>query len=120
MISKSHWVQDDLEQEFLELDDFCPKAAARFPPSVGVEICVAHGFDHDACRMAFHDSVEHSPQSSRVIRMGHKQDGFELMLVAPCRQRLDFLFGSIDWGDSHDICHASNFRSRICLAASPS
>jgi len=30
-------VQYDVEQEFLELDDFCPDAAVSFPPSVGVK-----------------------------------------------------------------------------------
>jgi hypothetical protein len=105
-------VEDDLEQEFLEFDDFRPDAAARFPPSVGVEVCVMRGFDHDLCRMAFHDPVERSPQSSRVIRMGHKHDALELMLVAPWRQRLNFLFGSIDWGDSHDVSHAKRTSAR--------
>jgi hypothetical protein len=32
-----HWVHHDVEQELLELDDFCPDAAASFPPSVGVK-----------------------------------------------------------------------------------
>jgi hypothetical protein len=56
--------------------------------------------------MAFHDSVEHSPQSSRVILGGHQHNGSELMLVAPSRKYLTFTFGSIDPGDLHDIRHA--------------
>ena len=58
--------------------------------------------------MAFHDSVEHSPHSSRVILIGHEHNGLELMLVAPWRKRLTFTFGrpSLDCRDSHDICHA--------------
>ncbi|WP_245283748.1 recombinase family protein [Bradyrhizobium sp. URHD0069] len=101
-------VQHDVEQEFLELDDFCPDAAASFPPSVGVKRCVARGLDRDARRMAFHDSVEHSPRSSRVIPSGHEHNGSEPMLVAPWRKCLNFTFGrpSLDCGDSHDICDA--------------
>jgi hypothetical protein len=30
-------MQHDIEQEFLELEDFCPDAAASFPPSVRVK-----------------------------------------------------------------------------------
>jgi hypothetical protein len=30
-------MQNDLEHELLELDDFCPDAAASFPPSVWVK-----------------------------------------------------------------------------------
>jgi hypothetical protein len=98
-MSKWRWVQHDVEQEFLEFDDFCPDAAARFPPPVGVKSRVARGLNHDTCRMAFHDSVEHSPQSSRVILGGHQHNGSELMLVAPSRKYLTFTFGSIDSGD---------------------
>jgi hypothetical protein len=36
--SMSYWAQHDVEQEFLELDDFCPGPAANFPPSVGVKV----------------------------------------------------------------------------------
>jgi hypothetical protein len=71
-----------------------------------------------------HDPVEHSPQSSRVIRMGHKHDALELLLVAPWRQRLNFLFGSIDRGDSHDVRHAeriqvANLPRRITVVREP-
>lgn len=31
-------MQHDIEQKFLELNDFCADAAARFPPLVGVKI----------------------------------------------------------------------------------
>ena len=37
LMSKSHWVQYDVEQKFLELDDFYPDAAVSFPPAVGVK-----------------------------------------------------------------------------------
>jgi hypothetical protein len=57
--------------------------------------------------MAFHDSIEHSPHSSRVIPSGHEHNGSELMLVAPWRKNLAFTFGSnIGSGDLHDIRNA--------------
>ena len=52
------------------------------------------------------NSVEHSPQSSRVILSGHHDNGLEVMLVAPSRKHPAFIFGSIDSGDLHDIRHA--------------
>jgi len=36
-MSRRKWVQHEVEQEFLELDDFCPHAAASFPPPVRVK-----------------------------------------------------------------------------------
>src|ERR1700738_5185259 len=57
--------------------------------------------------MVFHNSIEHSPQSSRVVASCHKHDGSELMLVAPRRKHLAFTFGSdLGSGDLHDIRHA--------------
>src|SRR6516164_7182322 len=57
--------------------------------------------------MAFHDTIEHSPPSSRVVPSGHEHDGSELMLVAPWRKHLAFAFGSsLGAGDLHDIRHA--------------
>src|SRR5271169_2109986 len=56
--------------------------------------------------MTVHDSVEHSPQSSRVILGGHHHNRSELMLLAPWRKHLTFTFGSIDSGDLHNIRHA--------------
>src|SRR6516164_2780567 len=54
--------------------------------------------------MAFHDSVEQSPQSSRVVPRGHEHNGLEPMLVAPWRKHLGFTFGSnVGSGDLHDI-----------------
>src|SRR3984893_14776483 len=44
--------------------------------------------------MAFHDSIEHSPQSSRVVPSGHEHNGSEPMLVAPWRKYLSSTFGS--------------------------
>jgi hypothetical protein len=35
---KGPWVQNDLERKLLELYDFCPDAAPRFPPTVRVKI----------------------------------------------------------------------------------
>jgi hypothetical protein len=35
--SKRQWVQHDVKHELLELDEFCPDAAASFPPSVRVK-----------------------------------------------------------------------------------
>src|SRR5208282_1129383 len=64
------------------------------------------GVNRDTCWIAFHDSVEHSPQSSRVILSGHHHNGSEMLLVAPSRKHPTFTFGSIDSGDSHDIRHA--------------
>ena len=43
--------------------------------------------------MTFHDSVEHSPHSLRVILIGHEYNGLELMLVAPWWKGLTFTFG---------------------------
>ena len=56
--------------------------------------------------MALHDSIENSPQSSRVVPSGHEHNGSELMLVAPWRKCLTFSFGSNigSGGDLHDIC----------------
>lgn len=57
--------------------------------------------------MAFHDSIEHSPHSSRVVPSGNEHNGSELMLVAPWRKNLAFTFGpNVDSGDLHDIRHA--------------
>src|ERR1700730_654463 len=57
--------------------------------------------------MAFHDSIEHSPQSSRVVPSGYEHNGSEPMLVAPWRKRLAFSFGSdVGSGDLHHIRHA--------------
>src|SRR5713101_5546859 len=57
--------------------------------------------------MAFHDSIEHSPRSSRVVTSGHEHNGSQLMLVAPWRKHLAFTFGSnVGSGDLHDIRHA--------------
>ena len=57
--------------------------------------------------MAFHDSIEHSPRSSRVVPSGHGYNRSELMLVAPWRKHLTFTFGSnFGSGDLNDIRHA--------------
>jgi hypothetical protein len=53
--------------------------------------------------MALHDSVEHSPQSSRVILTGHHHNASEMMLVAPKRKHLTLSFRSIESRDLHDI-----------------
>jgi hypothetical protein len=57
--------------------------------------------------MAFHDSIQHSPQSSRVVPSGYEHNRSELMLVAPWRKHLAFTSGSsVGSGDLHDIRHA--------------
>ena len=113
-------MQHDIEQELLELDDFCPDAAASFPPAIGVKTRVALRLNRDTCRMAFHDSVEHSLQSSRVILSSHHDNGSELMLVAPWRKHLTFTFGP----STLEICTTSvtpsDFSWRISLAAASS
>src|SRR5262249_47276919 len=54
--------------------------------------------------MAFHDSIEHSSHSSRVVVSCHEHYGPELMLVGPARKHLAFTFGShVRSGDLHDI-----------------
>src|SRR5262245_2254367 len=54
--------------------------------------------------MAVHESIEHSPQSSRVVPGGHEHNGTKLMLVAPCCKHLAFTFGSgVGCGDLNDI-----------------
>src|SRR6516164_10723086 len=56
--------------------------------------------------MAFHDSIEHSPPSSRVVPCDHKHYGSEVLLVAPRRKHLAFASGSsFVSGDLHDIRH---------------
>jgi hypothetical protein len=61
--------------------------------------------------MAFHYSIEHSPQSPRVVPSGYQHNGSELMLVAPWRKHLTFTFGSsVGSGDLHDICHAKQLQ----------
>src|ERR1700742_1739578 len=96
-------MQNNVEQEFLKLKDLCPDPAACFPPSVGVKRRVACWLNHYMCRMALHDSVEHSPQSSRVILSSHDYNRTELMLLAPCRKHPTFSFGAIDSSDLYDI-----------------
>src|SRR6266481_8868808 len=57
--------------------------------------------------MTFHDPIEHSPHSSRVVSSRHEHNGSELMLVAPWRKYLAFTLGSnVGSGDFHDIRHA--------------
>src|SRR2546423_14809016 len=57
--------------------------------------------------MAFHEPIEHSPQSSRVVPSGHEHNGSEPMLVAPWWKRLAFSFGSnVGSADLHHIRHA--------------
>jgi hypothetical protein len=57
--------------------------------------------------MTFHGSIEHSPQSSRVVSGGHEHNGSELMLVAPWRKHLTFTFGPhVGSGNLKDIRHA--------------
>src|ERR1700757_1243772 len=76
--------------------------------------------------MALHDSIEHSPQSSRVVPSGYEHKGSEPMLVAPWRKPLAFSFGSdVGSGDLHHIRHAkpsqlTNLpRSRIFVREPP-
>ena len=57
--------------------------------------------------MPFHDSIERSPQSSRVVPSGHEHNGSELMLVAPWRKHLTYTFGpNVGSRDLHDVRHA--------------
>src|SRR6516165_11994465 len=100
-------MQHDIEQELLELDDFCPDAAASFPPAIGVKTRVALRLNRDTCRMAFHDSIEHSPHSSRVVPSGYEHNRSELVPITPWGEHLAFTFGSgVGSGDLHDILHA--------------
>ena len=98
-------MQHEIEQQFLDFDDFRPDALTRFPPSVGIEICVARGFDRNTGRMAAHHAIEHATQPSRMIRMGHEHDGSKIVLVAPSGKGANFIVGSFDWGDLHDVGH---------------
>src|SRR5271170_3267329 len=57
--------------------------------------------------MAFHGSIEHSPQSSRMVISRHDHDGPELMLVAPAWKHLAFTLGSgVGPGYPQDVGHA--------------
>jgi len=100
-------VQNDIEYEFLELNDFCPNAAARFPPSVRVKTRVAFGLNRDTRRMALHFSIEYAAHSPGVIAGGHEHNGPELLPVAPWRKNLAFTFSS-SFGSRnlHDVRHA--------------
>jgi hypothetical protein len=56
--------------------------------------------------MAFHDSIEQSPQSPRVVPSSDEHNGSELMLVAPWRKHLGFTSSSgVGSGDLHNIHH---------------
>ncbi len=104
-------MQNGLEHEFLEFDDFCSDAAASLPPPVRVKTGVARGLNRDTCRMTFHDPIEHSPHSSRVVSSRHEHNGSELVLVAPWRKHLAFTLGSnVGSGDFHDIRHAEPYQ----------
>ena len=57
--------------------------------------------------MAFHCSIKHSPQSSRVVPCSYKHYGSELMLVTPLRKYLTLTFRPrLGSGKLHDIDHA--------------
>jgi hypothetical protein len=57
--------------------------------------------------MTFHGSIEHAPQSSRVVPRGHEHNGSELMSVAPWRKHLAFTFGpNVGSANLNDIRHA--------------
>lgn len=100
-------MQNDIEHELLELNDFCPNAAARFPPSVRIKTRVAFSLNRDARRMAFHFSIEYPAYSSGVVFSCHEHNGPELLLVAPWRKNLTLTFGSsFGSGNLHDIGHA--------------
>jgi hypothetical protein len=92
--SKRHWVQNDVEYEFLKFYDFCPNAGARFPPSVRIKTGVAFSLNLDTCQMAFHVSIEHPAYSSGVIHRDHEHNEPELVLVAPRCKNLAFTFCS--------------------------
>ena len=100
-------MQNDIEHEFLQLNDFDPNAAARFPPSVRIKTRVAFSLNRDTCRMTFHFSIEYPTHASGVIPGGHEHNGAELLLVAPWRKNLTFTFGSsFGSGNLHDIRYA--------------
>jgi hypothetical protein len=100
-------VENGVEYKFLELDDFCPDAAALLPPSVRVKTRVAFRLNRDTRRMAFHDSIEHAAYSSGVIPSNYEHNGSEFVLVAPWRKNLTFAFGaSFGSGNLHDIRYA--------------
>src|ERR1044071_4278328 len=87
-------MQDHIEHEFLELNDCRADAAACLPPSVRVKTRVALGLDHDARRVPFHVSIEHTPDSSGVIYGCHEDDGADRVLIAPRRKNPALAFGS--------------------------
>jgi hypothetical protein len=60
----SHWVKDNIEQKLLQLDDLYPNAGASFPPPFRVKARIVRWSDHDACPVAPHDAIKHSPRSS--------------------------------------------------------
>jgi hypothetical protein len=51
-------MQNEVEDKLLELCDFRPDAATRFPPLIRVKTGVSLGSNRDTRRMAFHGSIE--------------------------------------------------------------
>jgi hypothetical protein len=80
-------MQNKLEHELLELNDFYADAIASFPPFVRVKTRIVRGLNGDTGRMAFHRPIEHALRSSRVVSCGDKYNGPELMPIAPGRKR---------------------------------
>jgi hypothetical protein len=104
-------MQNDVEHELLEFDDFCSYTVASFPPAVRVKKRVARRLNHHTRRVIFHDTIEHSPPSSRVVPSSYEHNGPKLMLIAPRRKHPAFTRGSVfGYRDLHDIRHAKQFQ----------
>ena len=97
-------MQNDIKHKLLELYDFCPNAAARFPPSIRVKTGVSFSLNRDTRWVAFHVSIEYPAYSSGVVSSDDENNGLELVLIAPWRKNLYFTSGSsFGSGYLHDI-----------------
>src|SRR6266850_5264847 len=92
---------DDVEQQLLELHDFCPEAVPGPPPAVRIEQRVPGGSNDHLRRMVAQGAAKHPADPARMIGAAHNDDGAELALVAPVEQDVALGFGSSGWVRDH-------------------
>lgn len=100
-------MQSDIQHELLELDQFCARAVPRLPPLIGSKGGILLGPHRDACRMAFHQSIEDASHTPGVVLGSNEDHGPECVLVAPRRKHLAFAVrASFFCGNLHDLRYA--------------
>src|SRR5262249_42722934 len=57
----------DVEHQLLKFLNLCSDPVPRFPPSVGIERGVARTANNDSRVVTVHETMKHSPKTSRVI-----------------------------------------------------